>query len=377
MQTVNIESLLTLLTPVCSGLFCILLVSLRLPVWAKLKGTGMRGALLVYYAMVASNWAMLVLLTFFPREFVYVRIVMIYCGLLVPVMLYRVFFLLTRTDPRERFSAWNYVVPTAFVLVHLACSLYVPREVFARTSLYLAEYVPGYRLHYVIVELVTPLRTLISITYLVLCGVRYRRYRRYMADYSSELERSSLHWMKVFLILWLSCMAIPIPVMAFPIKVMILQLKLTLPAALLFLQHILLAVNVIRENYVTVKCNGDTAENGDSAKPQRKLHGPDFHDYLACCKPYLDPNITIVDMARGLGVNRTYLSAFINSQYGMNFSQFVNECRLRELDGIVANPLAAGKTNCDKITRAGFGSYQSYRRAIRLQERRKILPADE
>lgn len=376
MQTISIESLVTLLTPVCSGLFCLLLLSIQLPVWDKLKGTGMRSALSEYYAMIVLNWGMLILLTLYPKQFIYVRVIMILCGMLVPAMLYRVLFLLTRTDPREKFSAWNWVVPAVFILLHVIWSVCVPREVFAKTSFYLTQSVPGYKGLYILVMLVAPLRALLGIAYLVLSILRYRRYRRYMADYSSELQRNSIHWVKVFLVLWLSGLLIPIPAMAFPVKVLIGQLKLMLPALLLFMQHVLLVFNVIRRNYVVVQETASTQDN-DKISCEKKLREPDFEKYLQRCKPCLDPDLTIVDMARAIGVNRSYLSAFINSTYGMNFSQLINECRLRELDRIIANPPSACQTNSEKIAMAGFGSYQSYRRAIKMQEKRILLSSDE
>jgi len=37
-------------------------------------------------------------------------------------------------------------------------------------------------------------------------------------------------------------------------------------------------------------------------------------------------------MARNLFSNRTYISAFINREYGMNFNRFINNYRLKEIE---------------------------------------------
>ena len=362
---------------------CILLVLLREPVWDKLKGTGMRRTLLVYYLLTAFNWVMITALTFFPAEFVYVRILLVFFGVLVPVVLYHFLFLLTKTEGGERFPRWHYAFPAAFFLLHLAGSLSVPHEVFAQTSLYNAQYVPGYRGLYVIVQSVPFVRFLTGITYALLSLSRYRRYRRMMADYSSDLYLNSLYWLRVFLVLWIACLVTPVPAMFMPIKALLTQLNLAVPAVLLAMQHILLCFNVVRGNYIFPAVNtnrskaAERKEAVNDAPQGKQIRQSTLERYMEYRKPYLSPNLTIVELAQELHTNRAYLSAFINKTYGMNYSQFINECRLKELDRIVADPESAGLTNMEKIHAAGFGSFDSYRRAVRMREKRKMLRPEE
>lgn len=201
----------------------------------------------------------------------------------------------------------------------------------------------------------------------------YRRYRRAMANYSSDLYLGAVYWLRIFLILWVSFLIIPMPAMLMPFKVLITQLKLTIPAVLLAAQHILLCFNTIRGNYVLVSGSTDSVKKDGIPKKEKQINKETLTRYIENRKPYLDPKLTIVDMAFALKTNRSYISAFINSTYGMNFSQFIDECRLSELDRIVADPGNADKSNIDKILMAGFGSYQSYRRAMKMQEERRRL----
>ncbi|MEI3096093.1 MAG: hypothetical protein V8T33_07025 [Parabacteroides distasonis] len=46
----------------------------------------------------------------------------------------------------------------------------------------------------------------------------------------------------------------------------------------------------------------------------------------------------ITDLAAGLSTNRSYLSAFINKEYGMNFCRLINRCRLMALDRLRVSP---------------------------------------
>jgi AraC-like DNA-binding protein len=47
-------------------------------------------------------------------------------------------------------------------------------------------------------------------------------------------------------------------------------------------------------------------------------------------KPYLNPNFQLNDLQRVLPMNRTYLSNFVNNEYGCSFYQLVNRYRVAE-----------------------------------------------
>ena len=47
-------------------------------------------------------------------------------------------------------------------------------------------------------------------------------------------------------------------------------------------------------------------------------------------KPYLNPDFQLIDLRQVLPLNRTYLSQFINTEYGCSFYQWVNGLRINE-----------------------------------------------
>jgi len=92
-----------------------------------------------------------------------------------------------------------------------------------------------------------------------------------------------------------------------------------------------------------------------------------FESYFRKNKPYLNPNLTINDLTEPLRCNRTYLSKFINHTYKMNFNNYINSCRLQEMDRLQAMPGNRLKTPESLCSQAGFGSYRSYRNAMDRQ----------
>ena len=90
-----------------------------------------------------------------------------------------------------------------------------------------------------------------------------------------------------------------------------------------------------------------------------------FNSFIRRHKPYLNPNLTINDVAKMLDSNRTYISEFVNKAYKMNFSSYINLCRLREMNRLLGWQKNSGKTPRELISQTGFGTLRNYLRAKR------------
>ena len=53
-----------------------------------------------------------------------------------------------------------------------------------------------------------------------------------------------------------------------------------------------------------------------------------FIEYMGTQKPYLNPNLSITDVALALNSNRTYVSVLINENFGITFRDYINEERI-------------------------------------------------
>lgn len=77
-------------------------------------------------------------------------------------------------------------------------------------------------------------------------------------------------------------------------------------------------------------------------------------EYIEKEKPYLNPNVKIMDIADDLKTNKSYQSRIINSYFKKNFSQFINWYRVRDaMDNFVKDP------DIDISTMAGKSGFQS------------------
>jgi len=79
-------------------------------------------------------------------------------------------------------------------------------------------------------------------------------------------------------------------------------------------------------------------------------------------KPYLNPDFQLMDLRQVLPLNRTYLSQFINTEYGCSFYQWVNGMRIEEAKRLkMEHPEWTAQ---DIAERCGFSSRQTFYRTF-------------
>ena len=76
---------------------------------------------------------------------------------------------------------------------------------------------------------------------------------------------------------------------------------------------------------------------------------------------YLNKDLTIWDLARKLGTNRTYLSQIINNDFGLHFSAFVNSYRVHHAENLQKSRPELSQADIADLS--GFGSVKSWKRA--------------
>ncbi|MGE0077820.1 MAG: tetratricopeptide repeat protein [Bacteroidales bacterium] len=82
-------------------------------------------------------------------------------------------------------------------------------------------------------------------------------------------------------------------------------------------------------------------------------------------KVYLDSNLTLEKLATMLDTNRTYLSRFINEHYQSNFTNFINDFRIKESCELLSHPENA-KFSIEGIAKeVGFNSKSAFNNAFK------------
>ena len=77
-------------------------------------------------------------------------------------------------------------------------------------------------------------------------------------------------------------------------------------------------------------------------------------------KKYRDPSYSAKELAKDLKTNTRYLSAVINSRFGMNYSCLLNEYRIKEAQFLLVDKRYQDKTIEEISVMVGFANRQSF-----------------
>lgn len=89
-----------------------------------------------------------------------------------------------------------------------------------------------------------------------------------------------------------------------------------------------------------------------------------IENYLNNELPYLDGSFSLHKMSLDTGINIPALSAFINTEYGMNFNDFINKFRVEHFKTLVEQP-EYRKWTLEAISyKSGFNSRTTFIRSF-------------
>lgn len=326
------------------------------------------------FLVTALGWLGMVLYAVSPGGFVHYHTVFLLALMLDQVMFYRLVAILTDTGRSRPFNRLHVVIPLVITAVSALSDLLVPTEkqikvVYGGASLTADTW---FGIVYILTSIVF---IVYNALYPLLSLRNIRRYRRFVVDYSSEAQRTSLDWLFSMQLLILVCVPVPFAGLLLGIDTFASPWFVWLGALPYFVYYIILCYNMLDGNYLIIQ--PDAAAEEAAQDKEATIDRKQFERYLRDKKPHLDPKLRITDLAAGLNTNRSYLSAFINREYGMNFSRLINRYRLAELDRLRLSPRYSTKSNMELVLMAGFGNYRNYLRVKKEEDRRALLKVFE
>lgn len=205
-----------------------------------------------------------------------------------------------------------------------------------------------------------------NLAFLTLAIRHYRHYRVWLDQNYSDTERIKFDWLRVFLYV---STAVLITGAAFDfidsfitnlsyIQYFYFQLGLAL------LTYCLAVAGYLRTETIALTFSEATpGRRAPLAADDAKRLRARLEEYFEQERPYLDPQLTLNDLARGIGVNASALSFTINNGFGVNFNDFVNRFRVEEVKRRLAE--SCGETLLEIALMSGFNSKATFNRAFK------------
>lgn len=185
---------------------------------------------------------------------------------------------------------------------------------------------------------------------------------KYALDYST-FHKGSLWLLKIIVLFACLCIIYFLLNIVF-LKIPVIYFSGIISLNLLsFLLYSVLSYNIFTNNYsISIKISNISIQ--EESNPCGSIDQMRFEKYVKEHKPYLNSELKMSDFTKYVGTNRTYLSHFINKNYGMNFRAYINMLRLEEFRELKSSLHHKGLSEEELVYMAGFKSYKSYKKMI-------------
>jgi AraC-like DNA-binding protein len=209
-----------------------------------------------------------------------------------------------------------------------------------------------------------------NLTFLFFSIRHYRKYRAWLDENYSDTEKIKFDWLRNFLYIFTFILILGgifdftnsfIFYLSY-IQFFYFELVLSL------VTYYLAVAGYLRSKTIELNFTEKEAEETEERKtllPEKELEKLKIglENLMQNDKIYLEPNLTLNDLSRQLGVNSTVLSYAINNGFGKNFNDFINEFRIGEVKEKLKN--VDDSTLLGVAFDCGFNSKATFNRAFK------------
>lgn len=100
---------------------------------------------------------------------------------------------------------------------------------------------------------------------------------------------------------------------------------------------------------------------------EAKQYAERLSDYMKSSKPYLNPELTLSQLAGDIGISSHFLSQVINEKFELNFFDFINGYRVEEFKERTADPRYSNFSLLGIALECGFNSKSAFNRIFKLK----------
>lgn len=109
-----------------------------------------------------------------------------------------------------------------------------------------------------------------------------------------------------------------------------------------------------------MKYAGSTLKDDEAIKYAEQLS-----EYMITKRPYLNPELTLTQLASDLDITTHHLSQLINEQFKLNFFEYINQFRVEEVKSRIGNPKYENYSLLGIALDSGFNSKSSFNRIFK------------
>ena len=365
MNLTDLLMVISFAAPLSSALTCMILLIVRY--FEKDRyGCTKHNKLLILYFFVLSLVCALVLFNLYNFKFSnrLTCVLFMFSSMYSVVLFYHIVHQIMSTQDKPRITKIHYFLPLVVAVIYSLLFYGTPLCIFAKPISTGFLGINPQSLHSIAFSSKYWIWFAYKVVYSLIILQQLFVYRKYIINYSAEQDRTSMNWL--MWIIGINLIFIPLTILQLMLDKnhMLVPLMVYATNLMIMLQSVILFYNMFINNYISILLDSKKVSQ-ESSSLSLKIDKTLFEEYIAKEKPYLNPELRITDMILPLGTNRTYLSKFINNTYGMSFSTYINNCRIKELESYQSDPKMGIYSNEDLVIMVGFTSYRGYKRFVK------------
>jgi AraC-like DNA-binding protein len=210
---------------------------------------------------------------------------------------------------------------------------------------------------------------LILFTYNFSALVLIIKYERNLKNYYSFMVRRNLNWLKVVLYGYIiTCIITAIPSIAgdhYSIPYDVKIITLFLPFLIFF--NILFYKAMIQPYVIMIPDEKPKYSNSNIYPADIQDYSKSIETFITTQKPYLNPSLTLHDLAVSVGIVERIISQVINQKWNQNFFSFINTYRVEEAKKLLRSFDQERSTMLGISFDAGFNSKSAFYEAFKKQ----------
>ncbi|MGN1211807.1 MAG: helix-turn-helix domain-containing protein [Candidatus Cryptobacteroides sp.] len=209
-----------------------------------------------------------------------------------------------------------------------------------------------------------------TIIYMVVFAVRHSKY---LSDNYSYVGHMGIRWVVLSGIVYLSCMLLYAFLFRDPTwisEIVYCIISVSIWSYILVTARIHRVVR--RIDSPNIETSQDQPENTEDVPELENLRSiteiiePKLKECMETGKLYLNPGLSLKNVAMEIGSNTKYLSLYLNHSLGITFYDYINSFRVQEACRIFEGMVDTGRLNMDEVAaKSGFNSVSSFNRYFR------------
>ncbi len=198
----------------------------------------------------------------------------------------------------------------------------------------------------------------------------YKHYRKWLNENFSDTEKIKFDWLRNFLYVFTLVLilgAIFDFTDSFIFKLSYIQ-YFYFEMILAFATYYLAIAGYLRSQTIELDfLSNEELENRKTLLSEKELEKlkAKLQNLMHDEKTYLEPQLTLTDLSRQIGVNSAVLSYAINNGFGKNFNDFINEFRIVAVKEKLTNSDAENSNLLGIAFDCGFNSKATFNRAFK------------